>query len=525
MKDFVKSCDYLGFRPSLHVNGEKVFKTFFTGTMSILMVSLSIAFTLYFGSELILKTSSNVIKTSEQITSFGPYKLSNDSYNVMIGMQDKYFRHFVDPSVFYVSGSMTIMKNIIFDKTGEVKPLLLSYPVNVDLCSKFYKDSEIVEKDRVLSLDKYYCPEPNKSKMEGYRSSELSQFFQIKFNKCVNNTKNNNHCKSPDEIDKAIQGAYVVYKLTSYRVNQRDFSQPIQRFLSHNYNLLNAKLSLEYSVEYMPLIIHSNDGLVINNDNIYEALDYEEKIFYKLNDVNDSFVTFSFRGSDFSTVYYRNYVKIQSIIVQIGGFLQVITIFANLISNLFSENFYFFYFLGNLYPKFKIRTIQYKEIHIPMSQPPSSHNELELDLSPDVKNSKDLINDNNKRYYTKSKNNNEDCKKNRDSLNVQKDEKFPKKAQNNFRIYVDSPKKMQSRLFEFLCTKFCICRKVDYIGTKINKGLLAFYRHNTSINRLMGTSYRLEVFAQKLKLKEEDLDYNFPFWLEEKINKDIQIDN
>ncbi len=84
MKDIVKSCDFLGFRPSLHVNDKKVFKTFFTGLLSIFLGLLAIATTLYFGSDLVFKSSSTVIKGSEPISSFGPYIFSNESYSVWV---------------------------------------------------------------------------------------------------------------------------------------------------------------------------------------------------------------------------------------------------------------------------------------------------------------------------------------------------------------------------------------------------------------------------------------------------------
>jgi hypothetical protein len=526
MKEFVKSCDFLGFRPSLHVNEKKVFKTFFTGILSIFLGLLAFMTTLYFGSDLVFKSSSTIIKTSEPITSFGPYIFSNESYNVLVGMQDQNFKYYVDPTVFYVSGSMTVIKNVISNETGKIEQQFSFQSVNVDLCEKFYKDSDIIEKNMVFPLDKYYCPEPNAAIMQGYWGSELYQTFRISFNKCVNNTENKNHCKSQEEIDKAIQGAYVAFELTSYKVDQRDFSKPLQRIFADNYNLVNSKLSLEYAIGYLPLVMHSNDGLVLNNDNIYHGIDFHEKIFYKLNDGKGSFLSFTFEGTAFSTVYYRNYVKLQTIITQVGGFLKVISTIASIISHLISENYYFFFYFASIYPeRNKNKTIKFKEIHIPLTKP-GTNSETELNISPDIRNSKSQIN-----HYTNYKNIISPSRKRlltngsqiiRESFKLNKEENSHPKKRRSLKIYVDSPQKLESRLFEFLYTKICFCKNRKSISTEINMAILAMYKLNTSVNRIMDNSFRLEEFAKKLDLKEFDLEENYPIWLEEKIRKQIK---
>ena len=334
MKAFITKCDFLGFQPSVHVNGERGFNTFFTGLLSIFLGIVAILTTLYFGSDLVFKSSSTVIQTSDSITSFGPYNFSNLDYHVMFAIEDQNFQYYVDPTVFYVSGAMTMIKNVPSNKTSEITQEFSVIPVNVDLCSKYYKDSDIVEKNMVFPLDKYYCPDPNKATMLGYWGSDTYISFRISFNKCINTTENNSHCKPEEEIENAVQGAYIAYEMTSYKVDQRNFKNPLQRIFADNYNIINSKLSLEYAIGYRPFAIHSNDGLVLNDEYVHEGLDYQEKIFYKLNDGSESFVSFTFEGTAITNIYYRSYTKLQTVVPQIGGFVKAVTMVASIISTL-----------------------------------------------------------------------------------------------------------------------------------------------------------------------------------------------
>lgn len=508
MKNLITKCDVFGFKPCLHVNKEKSFQTLITGVISIVMGFLSIATTLYFGSELVFKTTSTVIKTTDSISSFGPYTFSNIHYNVLVGLQNQNFQYWVDPTVFTVSGSMTVIRNVKSEVTGKIEQQFSLFPIKVELCENFYKDSDMIEKNMVFPLNKYYCPEPGKASMEGYWGAEVFRTFRINFNKCVNTTENQNHCKPQEIIDKEVQGAYVAYEMTSYKVDQRDYKSPLKRLFADDFNIINSKLSIEYVIGYMPLVFHSNDGLVLNEDNKYEGLDYHEKIFYKLNDGKDSFVSFTFEGFPFSTIYLRSYIKLQTVITQIGGFLKAITIVASLISSLFSENYYFFYYFASVFPEEKKNSeyVRTKGLYNTVASSTKVN-----DLVP--KNENDLS-------YSPRKNGNQNNQKKVTFNEIDEKSNFSlnKKQfkQKSLKHYVDSPKKINSRLFDYICGKICFWKKKT-ISTKINQGMLSIYRQKTSIDKFILNSFRIEELTYQLNMSDKEIDEKFHIWLEDKI--------
>jgi hypothetical protein len=131
----IKSCDIFGHQPNLNINGKKIHPTLFTSFISIFVMILGLICSIYFGYDLVFKNSPFIIKTSKTSNSFGPLNFSNLNYNVMIGMQTKDFAYYVDPTVFFVSASMTIIRNMKYNITGNIDQHFEVEEVNIDLCS------------------------------------------------------------------------------------------------------------------------------------------------------------------------------------------------------------------------------------------------------------------------------------------------------------------------------------------------------------------------------------------------------
>ncbi len=94
-----------------------------------------------------------------------------------------------------------------------------------------------------------------------------------------------------------MQGSYVAYDMTNYKVDPTNFNSPLERIFADEYNIINTKLSLEYVIGFKPLILSSNDGLVLNTNTQHLGLDYDEKIFNKLIELETSFISFTFEGT------------------------------------------------------------------------------------------------------------------------------------------------------------------------------------------------------------------------------------
>ena len=230
---------------------------------------------------------------------------------------------------------------------GTVQQIVTTTPIRIDLCNNFYKDEDIIENNLRVPLDLFYCTEPNATSIMGNWGAPTYVNLRVEFKKCHNTTMNKNHCKSPQEIDEVIQNGYLSLDFTNYNVNPKNFTQPLTRMWLNEYNLLNANSSLEYSINLLPMMFYSDSGLLFEDNKIFRGLYYDMRIFNR-NTPSDYICSFNFQGNTGATVYLRSYVKIQTVLTQIGGFIKALMLAGYVISTLFSKNHYLISYLQEI---------------------------------------------------------------------------------------------------------------------------------------------------------------------------------
>lgn len=341
MNQLLLNCDFLGYKPCLHINSDTKYRSYITLVLSIIVILLSILCMGYFGSELIIKSAPNVIITRESYDDYLPILITNKGFLFFLGIQYSNYSYYTDPTVFQINSFGQIRKNIFNETSREYNLDFEEFPVKIDLCSKFYKSKDIEENNRNLQLDSFYCAEPEKFNVTGFWGSKNPySLLRIDFNKCENSTNNNFTCKPIEEIEKIIQNGYISMFFTSYDVDQLNYISPIKKTFFNDYNLINSEASLEYAIKIEPLNFQSDDGLMFNDINISQGLSHSTKMFTRIGKSRNIF-TITFEGFSSGTTYKRNYIKLQSVLTQIGGFIKIIMLFASAISEIFSTNFYF----------------------------------------------------------------------------------------------------------------------------------------------------------------------------------------
>jgi hypothetical protein len=337
----------MGYKPSLFVEGDSIYRSKFTGLLSILIAIISLVSAGYFGSELIIKSTPIVIETSSNFEDFGPYPISNKGIFFMLGMEYQNGTYYTDPTIFEVKATYLIVENVK-DETGNINLDFKVKQVEVDICTKYYNQSDILEKNLILPIASLYCVKPDQAVIQGYwGTSGIYSNIRISFTKCINKTENNNHCKPQDIIDATIQNGFISVDYTMFQPNQKNITHPLERVFYDNYNLLNANASLQYAVDLKTQQFKSDDGLVFPEVNIYEGFTHELKIFNSFIRDENIFLI-EFHGSHEGKFFLRSYIKLQTVITQIGGFVKFIMLLGSVISTLFSKNlFYIHYLFGN----------------------------------------------------------------------------------------------------------------------------------------------------------------------------------
>ena len=335
--NILKKIDIFGFDFPLRYKQETEYNTkcgiFFSIISIIFIILLSFKYIQHLNSNNNFSLVTNYIYSEESFEidiSNIPIMLSLFSINNNIKLDETYATFQIDLNVY------TPKKNdlgyLILDKT--------SYPLEIEECTinSFGSFKDLFSNYIYL---KNICLKLNQNiKIKGRFYDLINGFttLEIHLFKCVNSTQNNNHCKSPNEINEKLINSYISSFYISYNINHFNYNNPVYNNLySHSFYV-----SLDYIKRYIYFFSKdkyiSDNGKFFNTYNEYSLIQYnhiqfdiiqkKEQSYYPENLLLEIIST----CHDFQTEYNRTYIKIQDFIGMIGGIIDIVCIFFKIIS-------------------------------------------------------------------------------------------------------------------------------------------------------------------------------------------------
>jgi hypothetical protein len=204
---------------------------------------------------------------------------------------------------------------------------------------KTYQD--LFHKDELN--DSYCIKNINLTLRGGFKYDELS-YIRIDIYPCVNSTKNNNHCKSKDEIDKHLTSAYFSLLVKDVGFNPFNYSIPTIPILQDLYTTIDKSIFKEYIVYIGIAEIDTDIGLFSNHikkDNYIKFIRDFHSFFFvdqEYYNAGKKILTAHIRLEDSIFYLKRKYTKMSEVFSSIGGYMQIITTIFTLIA-LFVKKF------------------------------------------------------------------------------------------------------------------------------------------------------------------------------------------
>jgi hypothetical protein len=152
---------------------------------------------------------------------------------------------------------------------------------------------------------------------------------------CYNTSKNNNHCKPQEEIDKVLAGGYFSILLKDIGLNPNNHTNPVLPTIQDFYTTISKDFYKDVIFNYELTDIISDDGIFYEKKKTERFLKYDKikESFYLRNDTEfyyqgKSMFKLEIRLSDNIHVQRRSYKKMANAFSTTGGYMQMIyTIF------------------------------------------------------------------------------------------------------------------------------------------------------------------------------------------------------
>ena len=257
--------------------------------------------------------------------------LNNNIFYLAFGLEiPNKLNRFIDETIYYpkVSYIERIKENGVFITKSE--KLLDFERCDGENFGENYQ--HLFEKDE---FNNSYCLKDfNLSLIGGFKYNKMS-YIRINIYPCVNNTKNNNHCKPQDIIDKYLTATYFSGTAKDIGFNPFNYSFPIVPTLQDLYTSIDKSFYKEYIMYFGLAEINTDKGFIstnINKENYIKYIKNYESFFFLDNDdylKGEKIFSAQIRLEDNIYFINRKYTKMSEVFSTTGGYMQVIyTIFA-----------------------------------------------------------------------------------------------------------------------------------------------------------------------------------------------------
>ena len=99
-------------------------------------------------------------------------------------------------------------------------------------------------------------------------------YIRIRIYPCVNSTKNNNGCKSQEEIDFYLTAGYFSIVLKDFGLNPSNYTNPLQDL----YTTIDKSLLKNYLLNFGASEIHTDTGLINEQIKIERYLKFQKEL-------------------------------------------------------------------------------------------------------------------------------------------------------------------------------------------------------------------------------------------------------
>ncbi len=387
--------DLFGHFFHFSIFGHEKFHTVLGVLLTIAFYILFITFVSVFGTDLFKRKNPIVITEHLEPENYKLFNITNEKMTFAWRLEDEDANPFNFYGILYPE---IIYHKVLKNKTTNKMIFHKKIKFNPTRCTKdIIHDKKFIKK---FDYKLWYCIDFTKDKVSlgGFWDTYFVNFLDIKLFFCPDNNPNSLNCTNIDLLKSLLSRKNKTYFSVLFPVN---FFAPskIMDPLSHNYHNYYNVLSLnlqQIDRLYMKKAYLMDDlGFILKDTKMIEQITYkamENGATYKSDELlqdkslGTEIYTFILYFAKTKELYFRSFKKIQELLAEIGGFMEIIYVLGDIISSLFSDFELSVKLMNNI---FEFRDISEDEcssdlnvFHLLQRKDSGKKNAKQLDLTP-----------------------------------------------------------------------------------------------------------------------------------------------
>ena len=351
--NFFHEIDLFGKEAELYFKGEYKKSTLIGRIFSVLYIIIYFSFFTYKLIRMLLKIDVQFYQTTAYKGETPSIHITNDIfYGGFALAHPRTLLPFIDETIYYME---LWYRDCV--KKGNVWSCVKKQ-LELEKCQLNKFNSRFWDLLKDKPLEQMYCPKEIDITLEGHTTYDVNRYLYIGFYPCVNSTTRNN-CRPKEEIDIYLKQAYVTFQMQDIELTPQIYKTPI-RYRTKELNAPASK-NLFHSINaYFQIVIIETDtdylGFeALRNIDIKKYLKYEiPTIVNRVNDVTDYIIgqplcDVSIQLSEQILTINRTYTKLVEVLGDVGGLMEIIFSFFNIICSLITKILYEKSLVNNLF--------------------------------------------------------------------------------------------------------------------------------------------------------------------------------
>ena len=320
--------DIYSKRASFFYNNHEKIGSYFGLSLTLIYISFSLTLFIYY-IVMTLRRKNIIVYDSTIFSNEMPsININSSNFYFAFGIENKEtLNRFIDETIYY--------PEIVYIDRAKVNGEFITISSKI-LEYEDCKEENFGENYQHLlfkgELNNSYCLKDFNSNLElagGFKYEKMS-YIRIKIFPCRNTTKNNNHCRSQDEIDNFLSNGYLSILVKDFGLNPSNFTTPIIPTLKDLFTSIDKHLYRSMVLKYGLTEVNTDEGLIFEEELKEKYLQFREAVqtisFLEEEDYKNGneICLLQLRLYDVIYIQRRKYTKISEIFSRIGGYMQLI---------------------------------------------------------------------------------------------------------------------------------------------------------------------------------------------------------
>ena len=351
--EFLNEIDMFGKEPEFYYKKRAKKSTIIGKIFTILYFMAYMAYSIYKIIKMLQRENVTFYDTFAFTGEFPSIQLTNDNFYGGFGLVGPNGEPFVEETIYYAKATFWSGK-----KDGNGHWIWIEKPIPLERCKieKFGKKHQDLFRDK--DLNNLYCLSNVDVVLEGYSTSDVYSYFEVKIYPCIGETRDGTPCMPLPVIQQFMTKNQFMFKAQDIELTPQNYSYPVQiREKDISGPVYSSLLQQIYAYMQVTNIETDEDiiGFGLSNIKTEKYLKYDlswiisapmpSNIF----ETGDPLCEIYVQLSEKALTQKRSYTTLIEVLGDVGGLMEVLITFVNIILSFIVDNSYEKSIINNLF--------------------------------------------------------------------------------------------------------------------------------------------------------------------------------